>query len=94
MRIWMRAYDERAASKSGRTHVIFDQDLAQSRVRKTGRSKLTVQSVKNFLHLNGNYYVVVELSKNDVIQLVIDAFGKPSLVEASRKKPRRRKSAN
>jgi hypothetical protein len=95
----MRAYNERAASKSGRAHVVFSQDLCRASIRrnetyriidgKRKRLKLLISGVAPAVKLNGDYYVHVFLSKDDLIQLLIEAFGRKSLVAASRPAPKR-----
>jgi hypothetical protein len=97
------AYNERAASKSGRSHIILDQDIVSARIRKNlpyirdqkKRSKLTIESILiDAPRLHGDYHVFVEFSKDDLVQLFIEAFGKRSLVEAARTKPKRARKSN
>jgi hypothetical protein len=104
LRISMIAYNERAASKSGRARVILDQDIVSVRIlknvsyirdQKKRRSKLRIESILiDAPRLHGDYHVFVDFSKDDLVQLFIEAFGKRSLVEAARTRPKRARKPN
>jgi hypothetical protein len=98
--ITMRAFNERAASKSGRAHVIFDQDLAAATINKNVAHKADGKTGRSRLHirhwtpakLNGDYYINIYLSNDDLIRLIVEAFGSASLVKATHLRAKRKQS--